>query len=100
MYASTHKLVCPCTFRLWPLHHGADGIHSSGLGRYGIYSYGFQASATFDLYNAGRMKLVEQQMALEFEEQLKTRMADELQRLMAMDEDQRKVYAMRLSALY
>jgi hypothetical protein len=51
----------------------------------------FSSSTAFEKYNTARMKLIEQRMASEFEEQLKQRLREELQRLKAMDEDERRV---------
>jgi hypothetical protein len=45
----------------------------------------------FAAYNTMRMKLVEERMARDFDEQLKLRLTEELRRLAEMDEEQRKV---------
>jgi tRNA A-37 threonylcarbamoyl transferase component Bud32 len=51
----------------------------------------FSSSTAFEKYNTARMRLIEQRMASEFEEQLKQRLREEHQRLKAMDEEERRV---------
>jgi hypothetical protein len=51
------------------------------------------SSAAFEQYNKARMSLIEQRMAREFEAELKERLNQEPERLMAMDEEQHKVRA-------
>ena len=51
----------------------------------------FSSSTAFEKYNTARMRLIEQRMASEFEEQLKQRLLEEHQRLKAMDEEERRV---------
>ncbi len=50
------------------------------------------SSEAFVAYNHMRQSLLERRMASEFDQQLKERLAEELKRLVAMDEEQRRVW--------